>query len=386
VPSNYSEQIQIAPSKSSSHDLNIDNGADGEEDDGHSSDSDSEYDEGAVKSWLCEKCSHLNTQTKYKCCGCKSWRSRKRFVGKNARKRSKKKKISMEDDKEDELEQDWDDKSISAQIPFLCYGKNKDTLVTRAKPNDQITSDESWACIRCGSDNDVARKRCSECRGWRDGKIVPSPNKTLALPKGVEGDDDVKEWTCIKCSQPNTKSKSKCFNCGGWKDGKRRVKIDYSPSKSEANKQPLQNAALLKKELKPQFEVGDQVYAPWFSQRKSEQAWYPAVITNKTVNKYGEYGEIRSYDVRFDEDGSYLCDVEDYCVFFREDYLLHAEDNGRTEWIGVKNVLDKSSRDKWAKQVGWYEATIGESDLFASLWSCCTFSVLTLYNVDMVRW
>jgi hypothetical protein len=109
------------------------------------------------------------------------------------------------------------------------------------------------------------------------------------------------------------------------------------------------------------------VYAPWWQDREqnTQQYWYPGVIINyKTVQDDGEYGPVRHYSVRFDEDNDEVHSIEDACVFSREDYLLSTsltdEKDGRTGWIGVKNVVDENSNDLWARVVGWYEASIGK--------------------------
>lgn len=66
---------------------------------------------------------------------------------------------------------------------------------------------------------------------------------------------------------------------------------------------------------------------------------------------------------RFD-DGDELDATEDYFVMNKSDYLISTrndadsdddddgDDNAQTQWIGVKNNLDKSSIDTWAKDVG----------------------------------
>jgi hypothetical protein len=123
--------------------------------------------------------------------------------------------------------------------------------------------------------------------------------------------------------------------------------------------------SLAKKELKPLFEVNDQVYAPWRPHRKAQPAWYPGIITEyKVVKTDGEYGPVHSYRVVFDEDNDEIEGIGEEFVFSREDYLLSISsadgNNGKAEWIGVKNVVDEKSSDTWAKVVGWYDACIGE--------------------------
>lgn len=71
------------------------------------------------------------------------------------------------------------------------------------------------------------------------------------------------------------------------------------------------------------------------------------------------------YYIRFD-DGDYLSGVEDFWVMKRSDYLISTrgsraydsdeEDDDSydfpSEWIGVRNEMDKDSIDRWARDVG----------------------------------
>ena len=184
-------------------------------------------------------------------------------------------------------------------------------------------------------------------------------------------------WSCSKCTYLNANDVFKCQVCLSW----RKIKSPKKSASSITKKRKLDHVAasdgdliksvhegnvvskelppiLSKNEYKPLFEVNDHVYAPWYSSGKSraEQAWYPGVVKSYTTVKNGEYGPIRRYDIRFD-DGDELDNIEDYCVFSRKDYLL----SGKKDWIGVENIFDSRSKDPWAKKVGWYEVTIGES-------------------------
>jgi hypothetical protein len=169
-----------------------------------------------------------------------------------------------------------------------------------------------------------------------------------SVEKGKAG-QKIAPWKCIKCSHVNSTFAYKCHACNAWKDGKRPTK--KTPSANAATELP---PILQKSHYKPLFEVNDPVYAPWL-QSKSNQTWYPGVITGYKTVKNGVYGPVRMYNVRFD-DGDQLSNIEDYCIFSQEDYLLSM----KKEWIGVVNQLDETSSDSWAKKVGWYEATIGE--------------------------
>lgn len=114
--------------------------------------------------------------------------------------------------------------------------------------------------------------------------------------------------------------------------------------------------------LKPLFEVGDKVFAPDFNiihPVNKEYTWYPAVITRYSTVTESEYGEIRKYDVRFDEYNDEGENILDAYIFSWEDYLLH--DKTKVKWRGIKNIRDTKSRDDWARKTGWYEAIIGKS-------------------------
>ena len=56
-----------------------------------------------------------------------------------------------------------------------------------------------------------------------------------------------------------------------------------------------------------------------------------------------------------------MTDVEDYYVFPEVDYILQQKNDFKPNWIGVKNVTDKSVKgDRWPGDVGWYVATLGD--------------------------
>ena len=93
------------------------------------------------------------------------------------------------------------------------------------------------------------------------------------------------------------------------------------------------------------------------SQQKTQQYWYPCVIFNyKVVKDDCEYGLVHHYSVRFDEDNDEVHSIEDACVFLQEDHLLSTSSpdkrDGRTGWIGVKNVIVQNSNDLWAGLLG----------------------------------
>jgi len=114
--------------------------------------------------------------------------------------------------------------------------------------------------------------------------------------------------------------------------------------------------ALSKKDLKPLLNVGEKVYAGWWQdkQRESSTLWYPGIVKSyKEVETGGQYGPLRLYDIAYD-DGDELGGVEDACVYPRQDFeLLYGESN----LIGVVNVVDGESSDRWASTMGWYNVT-----------------------------
>ena len=98
------------------------------------------------------------------------------------------------------------------------------------------------------------------------------------------------------------------------------------------------------------FEEGRKVHAPY------GRKWYPGkVSTMRVVGNEGEYGQQVVYDILFD-DGDNANGVSCDLVFDSDDYNLGVE--YLTSQNNIKNVLDGNSKDEWAKDVGWYVATI----------------------------
>jgi hypothetical protein len=59
---------------------------------------------------------------------------------------------------------------------------------------------------------------------------------------------------------------------------------------------------------------------------------------------------------RFD-DGDELKSIEDYYVMDKSDYLISIrkitdDDTIQSDWLGVRNKVDKTSIDEWASEVG----------------------------------
>ena len=267
----------------------------------------------------------------------------------------------------------------------MAEGDNDGTITraTETKECSHVHTESTIECSKCNerrdenlqveenfveavSESDVGTsirltsQRSPSCFELQDGKSSTMPHDYYIGDDGtLESDDEIASevedsitaWTCDKCNRANIKSRTKCSRCLKWK-------CEKTPTKSSTDSAKELPPILSKNEYKPLFEVNDHVYAPWCSSDKSkaEQSWYPGKVKTYTTLKNGEYGPIRRYDILFD-DGDELDNIEDYCVFSREDYLL----SEKKDWIGVVNILDESSTDPWAKKVGWYEVNIGES-------------------------
>jgi hypothetical protein len=64
------------------------------------------------------------------------------------------------------------------------------------------------------------------------------------------------------------------------------------------------------------------------------------------------------YDVLFDDE-TISCNIEDCYVYLKEDFKKLDY-----EWKGVVNQLDNESKDRWAKEVGWFTVSIGGVERF----------------------
>jgi len=133
--------------------------------------------------------------------------------------------------------------------------------------------------------------------------------------------------------------------------------------KSTINHTTNTKAKYSRRHLKPLFEKGDRVFSAWWKdeKRSGETQWYPGLIKSYTQEETNSpYGPTRYYDIDFD-DGDELYKVEDYYVFPEVDYILQQKNDFKPNWIGVKNVTDKSVKgDRWPGDVGWYVANLGD--------------------------
>ena len=116
-------------------------------------------------------------------------------------------------------------------------------------------------------------------------------------------------------------------------------------------------------DLKPLFEIGDNVYAAWWdpntdTKRRNEAEWFSGVVVSyeTSIGASSKYGPTRLYHIMF-SDNDELDNIEDYYVFSKTDYELIAKCKTPDNYIGVRNRVDAKSTDEWAKIVGWYEIT-----------------------------
>ena len=112
----------------------------------------------------------------------------------------------------------------------------------------------------------------------------------------------------------------------------------------------------------PQEEVYAAWWPAWDTKRDTNPSWYLGRVCSCIEQKgKGDCGPLRSYTVKFEDDGSTLKRIPEHFVSSRRDYELHIEkddDPTSDAWTGVRNVLDKKSEDDWAKFVGYYVATV----------------------------
>lgn len=144
---------------------------------------------------------------------------------------------------------------------------------------------------------------------------------------------------------------------------------------------------LTKLDLKPSFEVGDQVYAAWWAsaqdkRENNDPEWYPGTITSVAYGRTPcSYGPIVYYSIEYD-DGDELDRVADLYVFLRKEYAVLNRHDETKEWMGgVRNITDSDSHDEWARYVGWWAVTIdGRSRAFSLL-----SEALLAYDAFIIR-
>ena len=148
--------------------------------------------------------------------------------------------------------------------------------------------------------------------------------------------------------------------------------------------------------LKPQYEMGDEVYAAWMgADRAGRVMSYREVVpaVKGDDSGVGAYGPIRIYQIKFNNDQtplpkmgmsmamteSVVDGIPEHVVASKRDYLLLTSHGVAHEWKGVRNVFDKSSDDLWAKNVGWYE--VADTGQFFSRLS----DAIRAYDASVVR-
>ena len=116
---------------------------------------------------------------------------------------------------------------------------------------------------------------------------------------------------------------------------------------------------------KPVYMVGETVYAPYTQNGGNE--WYPGHITQAIKqDQTTEWGSTWKYNITFD-DGDKESGIEEEFVFKTEEYLLLMSGYMEKQHA-IKNVVDKTSNDGWARDMGCYEVTIGgRKSMFSSL-------------------
>ncbi|KAL7549166.1 hypothetical protein ACHAWF_012441 [Thalassiosira exigua] len=169
----------------------------------------------------------------------------------------------------------------------------------------------------------------------------------------------------------NSKQKAPGGNVQVKKEDQKSTKPPSAAAKLEGRNTMSPPPPTDRRNLKPLFDIGDEVYAAWWDPKdkaiknKRGAQWYYGKIRAFDEKGHGEYGPFRIYDIIFD-DGDRLDALNDYWVVPKRDHQL--ETRGR-EVIGVTRKFDKTSSDKWAKEVGWFEVVIDGKPLTYSLLS-----------------
>jgi len=220
---------------------------------------------------------------------------------------------------------------------------------------------------------------------------TPPATKKVA-PKTVNLSRDARKVATKR--KPNKKKLCKLEGCESYSrtncDG---YCIRHSKFASQLSAPLPTTKSQSQKSLRPILKARSAIYAAYWPpddvNRIAEPEWYPGVVSSLKVGKVpsdNKYGQVRYYNVNYD-DGDVLKNIPDHFVFAAEEYLLqvnHDEavsEGKKKPWRGVKNTMDKRSKDQWAKCVGWYVATIeGEKYSFSDL-----SGALKAYDASVVR-
>jgi hypothetical protein len=147
-------------------------------------------------------------------------------------------------------------------------------------------------------------------------------------------------------------------------------RTDHEDACNQATTFTMPHSTLVKRKIPPQpinnpitkplYHIGSYVCAAWWPSpdRRSNIEYYHGVVKNYALKKDADhgYGPLILYDVLFDDD-TVACGVEDCYVYLTEDY-----ENLDQVWKGVDAACDEKSKDRWAKEIGWYVATIDGVD------------------------
>jgi len=224
---------------------------------------------------------------------------------------------------------------------------------------DGSDSDGDEALINLGKKGKGARRKKRDKKGKNALETLPFAQLVPNAKGGSPGEDD----TSAPDDENGKRAASDPSPSGNGVPKRKRRGKGGSP-------QAVAVPSWRKEELKPRLKVGDRVYAAWWpdvesKRAHSEASWYSGWITHVDSAKAGgEYGPRRYYSIEYD-DGDELDGIADVYVMSREDYLLCTE--GKTQWKGVRNRVDRDASDMWAKHVGWYVATIDGREVPYSL-------------------
>ena len=103
----------------------------------------------------------------------------------------------------------------------------------------------------------------------------------------------------------------------------------------------------------PQAQIDETSDPSWHHGRIRSLHWR---VAGKEADENNDgYGPCKLYDVMFDlmNRGEYHSDIDDHQVILDKDYILSKRIK-ESERKGVNHVVDKTSKDPWARDIGWY--------------------------------
>mmetsp|Transcript_34100 Transcript_34100/g.71784 ORF Transcript_34100/g.71784 Transcript_34100/m.71784 type:complete len:322 (+) Transcript_34100:169-1134(+) len=139
---------------------------------------------------------------------------------------------------------------------------------------------------------------------------------------------------------------------------------NYSQEKIEKEVKESKTDAKPGFPLKPDIKKGEKVYACWSG--GDGVGWFPGRVWDIKESPGVGYGPIKTYDIVFD-DGDTESNVGEIWVAKKTDYEVCVQ-KPEESWVGVRNARFPNAKDEYAREIGWYEITVGgDPQLYVSL-------------------